>query len=252
MITKNDIKFVKSLQQKKYRNESNCFVVEGVKMIEELIRSDFKVKSIYATKDFSITSSSFTHTVTEITDKQLKSMSSFNTPNQVIAVAYQKEESIILENLSDKLYIMLDRIQDPGNLGTIIRIADWFGIENIICSDNSVELYNPKVIQASMGSIFRINVIYTKLSVLLDKIKKSTKLKIYGTLLDGDNIYNESLSKEGILIFGNESDGISKELISFIDKKITIPNFSSGNFQAESLNIASSVSIVCSEFKRLI
>ena len=240
MLSISQKKFVNSLKQKKFRTEHNSFIIEGVKMLEELLHSDYEVETIYATSSW-INNNSGVDCI-EISVKELNSISSLKTPNEVLAVVQQKEVQLI--DLPSQLNIALDKIQDPGNFGTIIRTADWFGIQNIICSDNSVDVYNPKVLQATMGSFFRMNIIYTDLSKFLSENKELT---IYGALLDGENVYQKELNSKGsILLMGNESKGISEELIPFITDKISIPKF--GN--AESLNVATATAIFCSEYKR--
>ncbi|PCI93723.1 MAG: RNA methyltransferase [Flavobacteriales bacterium] len=241
MLSISQKKFVNSLKQKKFRTEHNSFIIEGVKMLEELLHSDYEVETIYATSLW-INNNSGVDCI-EISVKELNSISSLKTPNEVLAVVQQKEVQLI--DLPSQLNIALDKIQDPGNFGTIIRTADWFGIQNIICSDNSVDVYNPKVLQATMGSFFRMNIIYTDLSKFLSENKELT---VYGALLNGENVYQKELNSKGsILLMGNESKGISEELIPFITDKISIPKF--GN--AESLNVATATAIFCSEYKRV-
>ena len=240
MITANQKKFVTSLAQKKYRNQHKCFVVEGVKLVEELLDSNCKIHSIYALNNWA---ENHQHVDCEVVSiKELTSISSFKNPNEVLAVVHYQELSDL--EFKNKLTIILDCIQDPGNLGTIIRTADWFGIDNIICSLDSADKYNPKVIQATMGSIFRLNIVYYDLQEFLAHNKD---LIIYGAVLDGENIYNASLNIKGAaLILGNESKGISEELKAFITNPVTIPK--KGN--AESLNVASAAAILCAEFSK--
>ena len=240
MISTNQKKFVNSLKQKKFRTEHRSFVVEGIKLVDELLQSDYEVDSIYATSSW-IEDNSNVDCV-EISEKDLKSISSLKTPNQVMAIVKQKE--IQLNDVYSELTIALDNIQDPGNLGTIIRTGDWFKVPNILCSDDTVDVYNPKVIQATMGSFFRVNIVYTN---LVDFFTKNTDLKVYGALLAGNNIYKEQLNLKGsVLLMGNESKGISKELLSFVTDKISIPKIG----KAESLNVATATAILCSEFAR--
>ena len=241
MLSANQKKFVNSLKQKKFRNQHNCFVVEGFKMVEELLLSNFETETIFALSDWA------THhlnlKVEVISENELNSISSLITPNKVIAIVKQKEK--IISDLSQSLSIVLDDIQDPGNFGTIIRTADWFGITNIICSENCVDVYNPKVIQATMGSLFRANVFYTNLTTFFSK---NQNLTVYGALLNGENVSQKKLKSKGsILLMGNESKGISKNLIPFVTEKITIPKFG----KAESLNVATATAILCFECKRL-
>ena len=240
MLSINQKKFVSSLKQKKVRTERNLFIVEGVKLVDELLSSDYEVSEIYATTNWMEQNAGIE--CSEVSERELKAISSLITPNEVLAVVHQKAPQ--LSDVSSQLNIVLDKIQDPGNFGTIIRTADWFGIQNIICSEETVDLYNPKVLQATMGSFFRMNIVYTKLA---DFFLKNPKLSVYGALLDGDNVYQKELNSKGaVLLMGNESKGISDELKPFITEKVLIPNFG----KAESLNVAIATAVLCSEFKR--
>lgn len=241
MLSKNQKKYINSLKQKKHRMNCPVFIVEGTKMVGELLQSDFEIEAIYATSSWITQHEIAGVEVNDITEKELASISSLTTSNEVLAVVKQRND---VEIDTSGLTIALDNIQDPGNLGTIIRIADWFGITNIICSTDCVDVYNPKVVQATMGSIFRVNITYTNLS---DFFKKNNHLKVYGALLDGNNVYQEQLTKqEAVLLMGNESKGISDELLPYITNKITIPSFG----KAESLNVSAATAVLCSEFKR--
>ncbi|MFA7082572.1 MAG: RNA methyltransferase [Bacteroidales bacterium] len=246
MISKAEIKTIASYKQAKYRNEANVYIVEGVKMVDELIRSHEEIEILCATKEYKNINTERAKQVLEIKEDDLKRISSFTTPNQVLAVVRRKEakEPII----KSKIVLILDEIKDPGNLGTIIRIADWFGLEDIICSENTVELYNPKTIQSTMGSIFRVNVTYKNLSEFLTSIPQNHP--IYGTIIEGGkNIYKEELKSEALIIIGSESHGISPEIRPLITHPITIPSFSLAQ-SAESLNASIATSIIVSEFKR--
>tara|TARA_B100000809_G_scaffold213696_1_gene218191 strand:+ start:6625 stop:7350 length:726 start_codon:yes stop_codon:yes gene_type:complete len=240
MLSISQKKFVSSLKQKKFRTERGLYIVEGVKLLEELLKSDYEVITIYATSKW--IENNLDIDSHEVSEKELKSISSLKNPNEVLAVVKQKEHQ--LSNVSSQLNIALDKIQDPGNFGTIIRTADWFGVNNILCSEDSVDVYNPKVLQATMGSFFRMNILYTNLPIFFSN---NRELTVYGALLDGDNVYKKKLSSKGVvLLMGNESKGISKELISFVNEKILIPNFG----KAESLNVATATAILCSEYMR--
>ena len=243
MISINQKKFVNSLKQKKFRTEQGLFIVEGVKLVQELLQSHYQISVIYATKNWIENNGEIRSCkVTEVSEKELQRISSLTTSNEVLAVVEQKKLQLV--DLNSQLNIAIDKIQDPGNLGTIIRTADWFGIQNIICSEDTVDLYNPKVLQATMGSFFRMNIIYTDLAKFFSE---NSALSIYGALLDGENIYQKKLNPEGaILLMGNESKGISKTIEPLITEKISIPNFG----KAESLNVATATGIICSEFKR--
>ena len=240
MITANQKKFVKSLAQKKFRTEHNCFVVEGVKLVEELLRSDYEISTIYATASW--IEDNPTVNAEQISTKDLSIISSLKTANEVLAVVKQKQYKTV--NYDSSLTIALDNLQAPGNLGTIIRTADWFGIDAVICSDDTVDVYNPKVIQATMGSLFRVNVVYVN---LINFFKQNTQLNVYGALLDGENVYQKTLNKKGsVLLMGNESKGISEALLPFVSDKILIPKIG----QAESLNVATATAILCAEFTK--
>ncbi len=237
MISANQKKLVNSLSQKKFRTEYSSFVVEGGKMLEELLQSDFEVETIFATTSW-VENNSNVDSI-EVSEKELKGISLLKTPNEVVAVVKQKKKQLI--DVSSQLTIALDTIQDPGNLGTIIRTADWFGIKNVLCSHDSVDLYNPKVIQATMGSFLRVNIVYADLCEFFSSNKNLT---VYGAFLDGDNVYKKQLSSNGsVLLMGNESKGISEELKPFVTDKVSIPKLG----EAESLNVAAATAILCSE-----
>lgn len=234
MLSKGDIKFIHSLSQKKIREETGLFIVEGEKMVAEAIESDFKVERVLY--------------MDEIGEESMSRISLLSSPSPALAVLHQKRETSF-EFSEGGLYLALDSIRDPGNLGTILRIADWFGIDGIFASEDTVEVYNPKVVQASMGAIFRTNVQYTGLYSILKELKESVPL--YGTFLQAPDIYRERLSKNGIIVMGSESNGISAEISDLITKRVYIPAFSkSGSKGSESLNVAIATAIVCSEFRR--
>ena len=253
MVTNNQIKFVNSLKLKKHRGHHNLFVAEGVKIVSELINSRIKVNQIYHTKDFAKKSDASEDVeFIEVTGNELERMSSLVTPNEVLAVCEVPDYNFDSEIFKDKLTLILDDIQDPGNLGTIIRIADWFGIQNIICSNATADAYNSKVVQATMGSISRVNVYYHDLVSCFETELGSLKMPIYGALLSGENIYSKKAMPEGFIIIGNESRGISEKLEQFITDRIAIPSFSPNVVigEAESLNAAVATAIICSEFRR--
>jgi len=229
------------------------FIVEGPKLINELVNSSFRIEGIYALPEWissnGIRFSNRTN-IFEISEKELDRISALKAPNQVLAVVNMTEDfKPESEHLND-LVLMLDDIKDPGNMGTILRTADWFGIKQIICSNSCVDIYNFKVVQATMGSLFRVKVFYTDLKEYLEQLPKDQL--IYGTLLEGKNIYKANLTKHGIIIIGNESRGISSELIPFVTNKLTIPSYSIKSMnKAESLNASIATAIVCAEFRRL-
>lgn len=236
MISKNQIKFVRQLEQKKYRKKEGLFVAEGPKVVGDLLRAGFKAHTIFATSEWE----SQGHTFQEVSDEELRRVSFLQHPQRVLALFFIPTESV--PSVSS-LSLALDDVQDPGNLGTIIRIADWFGIDTIYCSENTADAWSPKVVQATMGSIARVNIIYTDLQELISK----AQVPVYGTLLDGQDIYTQELSKEGIIVMGNEGNGISAPIRKLINRKLLIPQFHEG---PESLNVAIATAITCSEFRR--
>ena len=240
MVSKNQIKLITSLQQKKYRKQEQLFFVEGVKGVQELLDSNFELHELFTTKsDFMAIDRSKVHTITE---SELRKISVLTTPNSCLAV-FRIPKAIAYEQKG--LIIALDDVRDPGNLGTIIRLCDWFGVKTLFCSEESVDVYNPKVVQATMGSISRVNVVYGN----LEQFITDAKLPVFGTFMDGATIYKEKLPTEGIIVMGNEANGISKPIENLVSKRIAIPRF--GDLQAtESLNVATATAIILSEFKR--
>ena len=235
-MTKKEVKDIQSLYQKKYRDEQKRFVAEGTKLAEELLTTSGIIQHIYATKEWLSKQRSISEPFTEISVSELERISNLQTPNEVLIVAKQKElksSPILTGNLT----LMLDGIQDPGNLGTIIRTADWFGLEQIICSNDSADLYNPKVVQSTMGSILRVNCWYQDLTTV-----EFDQLPVYGALLEGTDLYGISKPKEGVIVIGNESKGIREPLLSKITQPITI--LKTG--EAESLNAAVAAGIILS------
>lgn len=239
MLTKSQIKLIARLAQKKFRNQHQLFVVEGKKGVEEFLNSSFELHHLYTTsKTFEVDDAYFT----QITDLELKKISSLNTPNTTLAVFKIPKNKAID---SSKLIIALDDVRDPGNLGTIIRLCDWFGVAHIVCGNGTVDCYNPKVVQATMGSLTRVSIHYLDLEQFL----KTTKEPKFGAFMEGANVYNHILPPQGILVLGNEANGISPQNEALIDKKISIPRF--GNLQTtESLNVATATAILLSEFSR--
>ena len=240
MVSKNQIKLITSLHQKKYRLMHQLFFAEGVKVIQELLKSNFELEHLYETEFLFETVSNDKKTM--ISEGDLNKISALANPNNCLAIfKMPKPKSII-----DKgLIVALDDIRDPGNLGTIMRLCDWFGIEQLVCSENSVDVYNPKVVQATMGSISRVNVNYIDLESFLQK----TKLPVFGTFMDGTIIYKELLPEEGIVVFGNEANGISEKIEKLTTKRIAIPRFGAIQ-ETESLNVATAAAIVLNEFRR--
>jgi TrmH family RNA methyltransferase len=241
MLSKNQIKLITSLQQKKQRLTNQLFFAEGIKVIQELVESNFELVHLYTTlNDFEEVSK---EKKVIIQENDLKKISALATPNSCLAVFKIPAEKKIIES---GLILALDSIRDPGNLGTILRLCDWFGISQVVCSKETVDIYNPKVVQATMGSIARVNVNYVDLESYISQ----TKLPVFGTFMDGNNIYKSTLPQEGIIIMGNEANGISPEIENLIKNRLSIPRF--GTLQkTESLNVATATAIVLSEFKRL-
>lgn len=239
MVSKNQIKLINSLQQKKYRKLHNLFIAEGKKVIQELIDANFSLEHLFVTQTDLFDKK---HAATLISDSELKKISALTSANDCLAVFKIKEYS---SDTNSVLELALDNIKDPGNMGTIIRLCDWFGISKIVCTEETVDMYNPKVVQATMGSLARVQVVYTNLAAYL----KTTDLEIFGTFMEGENIYKKQLPTSGILVMGNEANGISSEIENLITQKIAIPRF--GNLQqTESLNVATATAIFLSEFKR--
>ena len=231
-LSLNHIKAIRSLSSKKYRDKTGLFVVEGEKMVAEALASDFEVVEVWRREDIGYDA--------------MERISQLSTPSPVLAVV--KAKPVQDSAPCGGLCLALDGVRDPGNFGTIIRLADWFGADVIYASEDSVELYNPKTVQASMGAIFRKKVIYCDIPQLCRRFKEAG-LSVYGTFLDGDDIYSQPLSKEGLVIMGNESIGISAAVAAEVDSRILIPSFSSGP-TAESLNVAVATAITLSEFRR--
>ena len=252
MLSKNKIKQIQSLNRKKYRDATGLFLVEGNKMVEEALRSGLIVETLICTTEFLLNYPEIRMRALEIietTGELIHKASLLQNPQDSLAIVRMPDSTNQAEDFENELILALDSIQDPGNLGTILRIADWFGIQHVICSENTVDVYNPKVVQSSMGAIFRIKTTYTQLDDFLNKSKKSG-LPVYGTFLEGKNIYTENLTTTGILVLGNEGNGISESVAKFVTQKLFIPSFSTEINQPESLNVAIATAICCSEFRR--
>ncbi len=238
MLTKSQIKLIISLKQKKFRIQHQLFVVEGLKVVQEFLNSDYVLEDIFATDDHF---SQYEQNLTRVDLKELSKISGFSTPNKVVATFKIPSPNSI--NWSS-LVLALDGINDPGNLGTIIRLCDWFGIENLVCSEDTVDCYNPKVVQASMGSHTRVNITYIDLKTTLSSVSNCM-----GTFMDGVSIYEQELPKSGVIVLGNEANGISENIEALMHTRLSIPRF--GKFkQTESLNVANAAAIILSEFKR--
>jgi TrmH family RNA methyltransferase len=237
MLSKNEVKYIQSLYHKKQRQQEGLFIAEGPKLVNELLPSDFTIKTIYATEQWQDNNLAKQVGIITITEQELARISNLQTPNQVLAIVEQQVANTEA-NFSNRLSLVLDGIQDPGNLGTIIRIADWFGITQIICSLDTVELYNPKVIQSTMGSFLRTQLWYQDLATTLT----TANVPVFGALLDGQSIYQIQKPTAGILVIGSEGNGISKDVLSLISHPVTIPRIGG----AESLNAAVATGIIVS------
>ena len=246
MISKNQQKFIRQLEQKKYRKREGLFVAEGTKVVGDLLKR-YTPEAIYSTLQWQAPDGISPQIVT---DEELQRISFQQHPQQVLALfpipsqAGYYPQTLLNEQT---LTLALDGVQDPGNLGTIIRIADWFGVNTLICSEDTADAWNPKVVQATMGSLARVNIIYTSLTTLLDYLPDD--FPIYGTFLDGKDIYTEQLTSGGLIIMGNEGNGISEEVRQRVNHHLLIPNFHQGE-TADSLNVAIATAITCSEFRR--
>lgn len=247
-LSKNRLKYIKSLDLKKNRKSEGVFIAEGPKLVGELLSSDFHCKTLFATSSYHVPHfAAKVDEFIEVTTNELFQLSLQKNPQDVIGIFKQRTETWDLSLTTHSLCLGLDDIQDPGNLGTIVRLADWFGIEHIFCSENSVDIFNPKAIQASMGGIAHVHIHYVDLPKFLSEIKNTP---IYGTFLEGENIYEKKLSDKGIIIMGNEGKGISREVKEHITDFLNIPSFPVNRKTTESLNVAVATAIVCSEFRR--
>src|SRR5690606_3499577 len=241
MLSKSQISLIKSLQLKKFRKAHNLFIVEGIKSITEFFNEDYKLHSIFYLPEMSSKVDNFLQNIkgNEITSDELKKISALTNPQGVLAVFEIPKNDVEFQDLKNKFTLALDFIQDPGNLGTIIRTADWFGMNTLICSTDTADVYNPKVVQARMGSLARMKISYCDLQEFLS----ACEISIYGAVLEGESIYECDFKGEGIIVLGNEGHGINENILPFLTKKITIPRFG----RAESLNVAISSAIICSE-----
>ena len=240
MVSKSQIKFITSLHQKKYRAAERLFIAEGIKVIGEFLSAGWELEHLYlADENFPQVPANKKSVVSE---PDLRKMSALNTPNNCLAVFAVPDEKPIDQS---GLIVALDDVRDPGNLGTIIRLCDWFGVTELVCSKETAELYNPKVVQATMGSLTRVNVNYVDLADFLSE----TTLPVFGTFMDGNNIYNESLPDAGIIVLGNEANGISTRVEALCSHRIAIPRFGKAQ-KTESLNVAGATAVILSEFRR--
>ena len=247
-LSKNRIKYIRSLELKKNRKAEHVFLAEGPKLVGDLL-GHFPCHYLAGTAEwFSSTPLIQADEIERVTEEELARASLLKTPQQVLAVFGWRDEYISPDILSHSLCLALDGVQDPGNLGTIVRLADWFGIEHIFCSPDTVDIYNPKAIQATMGGIARVKLHYTSLSQLITSLNKD--IPVYGTFLDGQDMYAQTLSTNGLIVMGNEGKGISPKVSALINRRLYIPNYPIGRDTSESLNVAIATAIVCAEFRR--
>jgi TrmH family RNA methyltransferase len=253
MLNKSKLKLIASLQRKKSRDEEGLFIIEGDKIVKEFLGSEWKIVTLIAKPEFigNLLEDKLKYAgeVIPVSYDELKKASSLKAPHNAMALVSIPAPSSPVSLSPEELVAALDFIQDPGNLGTIIRAAAWFGIDKIVCSENCVDVYNPKVIQATMGAILSVKVSYTDLKSFLRKASE-INVPVYGTLLEGESVYTSTLGKKGIILLGNESRGVSDELFQYITHKLTIPKFTSATRGIESLNAGMAASVVFSEFAR--
>lgn len=247
MLSKKKIKFIRSLEMKKNRKENGVFLAEGNKLVSEL-SAHFKCKLLVATSQWLDSNKNINADETIAVEKEeLSRASLLKTPQDVLAIFEMPHYEASNDNPKKELCLALDDIQDPGNLGTIIRIADWFGIKNIYCSHGTADAFSPKTVQATMGALARVKIHYCDIKKLISDLDD---VPVFGTFLDGNNIYESELSANGLIVMGNEGNGISKEVSALINRRILIPNYPQGNETTDSLNVAIATAIVCSEFRR--
>jgi len=249
MLSRNDIKLIKSLEHKKFRQENNLFVAEGPKLVGELL-GKISCHMVFATMQWIDDNKAIpARRIETVTPDELKRASLLKTPQDVIALFEIPQTETSIESVArNNLVLALDDVQDPGNLGTIIRIADWFGIKDIFCSRGTADVYNPKAVQATMGAIARVRLHYTDLAKEISGLPAS--IPVYGTFLDGETIYDTELTQNGVIVMGNEGNGIGAETEKAVTRRIFIPNWPAGAETSESLNVAIATAITCSEFRR--
>lgn len=250
MLSKSKIKLITSLSQKKFRDETGLFIAEGTKLVNDLAPA-FACSILITTKDWLNNNPKIdTAELIEVDVNELQKITNQKSPQGVLAVFEKPVYNWKNDNLNTKLSLALDDIQDPGNMGTIIRVADWFGITDIFCSEHSADAFNTKTVQATMGALARVKVHTVSLADFLGNI--SPEVPVYGTFMDGENIYNKALSSNGIIVMGNEGNGISPEIEKLVTERLLIPNYPIGQITSESLNVGVATSLVCAEFRRRI
>lgn len=247
-LSKNKIKYIRSLELKKNRKAEGVFLAEGSKLVGELA-GHLACPLLVGTKDWLAAHPSMkAEEIIEASAEELARASLLRTPQEVLAVFRQREEALNPTRPAHALCLALDGVQDPGNLGTIVRLADWFGIEDIFCSPDTADVYNPKTVQATMGGLARVKVHYTPLVPWIASLETGTP--VYGTFLNGTDIYAQSLENHGLIIMGNEGNGIRPEVERLVNKRLYVPNYPAGRETSESLNVAIATAIVCAEFRR--
>ena len=240
MITRTEILDIKALATKQGREDLEAFIAEGEKLVGEIRNSSLRIRRILQTKPIFAEGEL-------VSEKEMERISQLKSANSVLAIVELPKQKLALANPTKNLVLCLDRIQNPGNLGTIIRLADWFGISDIVCSEDTADCFNPKVVQATMGAILRVRVHYTNLAKWLSS---QSGAKVYGTFLEGENIYNAQLEKSGVIVMGNEGQGISAEVAKCVSHKLLIPPYPADRCGSESLNVAVATAVICSEFRR--
>lgn len=254
MLSKSTVKLIRLLGQRKHRYHHQLFIVEGDKIVQEVLASSLETECLLAKDEWlDALPGGYTSGISEIcriSDSELSQISSLKTPNNALAIVRMPVYGLDIPELSDTLSLYLDQVQDPGNLGTIIRIADWFGIGHVLCGEGCADPYNSKTIQSTMGAVTRVRTHQVTPDILGQVTSRYPGLPVYGTFLDGKNIYGEELSGKGIIVMGNESRGISRETAGFVGKRLLIPPYPAGSSTSESLNVAIATSVVCAEFRR--
>ncbi len=248
MLSKNAIKRISSLRIRKYREESGVFVAEGCRLVDEILTSELEVKELYHTSEWKNSGLTRNTYIEMVSVDEMKKISGQSSPTPVLSIVSTPKYSILNINFATELVLALDTVQDPGNLGTIIRLADWFGINSVICSNGTADAFSPKVVQSSMGAITRVKVIYCDLPSEL--AKHTGTVPVYGAFMEGNNIYTANLSQTGIVVMGNEGNGISPAVAQLVTQKIHIPTYANDRTSVESLNVAMATAIICSEFRR--
>jgi RNA methyltransferase, TrmH family len=252
MLSKNKIKLIRSLVLKKNRSDEGLFVAEGSKLVFDLMESQLRLREVFCTPEIAAELDTISpDKITELKKGEIERISSLKSTPDIVGLFEIPKSGYSWDRIKKELSIVLESVQDPGNLGTIVRLADWFGIKNIICSEDCADIYNPKTVQATMGAIARVSVQYLSLKEFISEASV-LKIPIYGTFLEGENLFTTELTPNGIVVMGNEGKGISPEIESLITKKLNIPSYPLNNNGSESLNVAVATSIVCAEFRKRI